>query len=123
MLACPPTCRLPIGAGWTSHDETQLPQRQRSGRRARNPRGARARANDGTARSYGDDAITKRLRARFCEIFETELELFPVVTGTAANALAVAQLTPPYGAVYCHAEAHLNTTNAALPSSTAAARS
>ena len=76
---------------------------------------ALARANDGTARSYGDDAITKRLRARFCEIFETELELFPVVTGTAANALAVAQLTPPYGAVYCHAEAHLNTDECGAP--------
>jgi threonine aldolase len=33
--------------------------------------------------------------------------VFLVPTGTAANALALAHLTPPWGAVLCHAEAHI----------------
>jgi threonine aldolase len=76
---------------------------------------ALSRANEGMAHSYGADALTRHLHARFCEIFETELELFTLVTGTAANSLAVAQIAPPYGAVYCHAEAHLNTDECGAP--------
>jgi threonine aldolase len=76
---------------------------------------ALARANDGMAHSYGEDAVSERLQAHFCELFETQLRVFPLVTGTAANALAVAQLTPPYGSVYCHADAHLNTDECGAP--------
>ena len=68
---------------------------------------ALAAANTGTETSYGDDTATKRLEAGFAEIFEHEVTVFPVVTGTAANALALAVMTPPFGAVYCHAEAHI----------------
>src|SRR5262249_3736744 len=41
------------------------------------------------------------------ELFEHEVAVFLVPTGTAANALALAHLTPPWGAVLCHAEAHI----------------
>lgn len=58
------------------------------------------------AMPYGADPWTARLEARLAEIFETELAVFPVVTGTAANALALAALTPPWGAVCCHPESH-----------------
>ncbi len=68
---------------------------------------ALAAANTGTETSYGDDTVTKRLEARFAEIFEHDVAVFPVITGTAANALALAVMTPPFGAVYCHAEAHI----------------
>jgi threonine aldolase len=64
------------------------------------------RANDGHAAAYGDDAITKRLERRFCELFERDVAVFLVGTGTSANALALAHLTPPWGAVLCHTEAH-----------------
>jgi threonine aldolase len=64
-------------------------------------------ANLGSAASYGDDAITGRVERRLAEIFEHEVAVFPVATGTAANALALASLVPPWGAVYCHAEAHI----------------
>jgi threonine aldolase len=64
------------------------------------------RANHGYAAGYGDDAITGRLERRFCELFERDVAVFLVGTGTAANALALAHLTPPWGAVLCHAEAH-----------------
>ncbi len=74
-----------------------------------------ARANEGAAASYGDDEITKRLTHRFSEIFEHEVAVFPVVTGTAANALALAAFTPPHGAVLCHAHAHLNVDECGAP--------
>jgi len=61
----------------------------------------------GSARSYGEDAITARLGARFCEIFECEVAVFPVISGTAANALALATLVPPHGAIFCHGESHI----------------
>ncbi len=72
-------------------------------------------ANRSTAHAYGDDPHTAALEARLCEIFETELRVFPVVSGTAANALAVAQTTPGYGAVVCHEDAHLHTDECGAP--------
>ena len=72
-------------------------------------------ANVGTAVSYGDDAITGRLDGLFSELFETEVSVLPVVSGTASNALAVSVLTPSYGAVYCHTESHINLEEAGAP--------
>lgn len=68
---------------------------------------ALAAANRGTAGSYGADEPTARLEALARELFETDLAIFPVVTGSAANGLALAALTPPFGAVYCHDRAHV----------------
>ncbi|HUB94805.1 MAG TPA: low specificity L-threonine aldolase [Stellaceae bacterium] len=64
-------------------------------------------ANAGTDTSYGEDAVTARLTRRLAEIFEHEVAVFPVATGTAANALALSALTPPWGIVFCHEEAHV----------------
>jgi threonine aldolase len=72
-------------------------------------------ANTGSVHSYGDDPWTTRLQRLACEVFETELAIYPVATGTAANALALATLAPPFGAVYCHAEAHVNTDECGAP--------
>ncbi|KAB7740702.1 low specificity L-threonine aldolase [Parvibaculum sedimenti] len=74
-----------------------------------------ARANMGAVPSYGEDEITKRLQGRFAEIFEHEVAVFPVATGTAANALALATLTPPYGAVLCHEHAHVHVDECGAP--------
>ncbi len=76
---------------------------------------ALAEANAGTAHSYGDDAWTKRLRVAFNELFEREVTVLPVFTGTAANSLALASVTPPWGAVLCHADAHINTDECGAP--------
>ena len=73
------------------------------------------RANDGFALGYGEDAITKRLERRLAEIFEHELAAFLVPTGTAANALALAHIAPPWGAVLCHEECHLATDECGAP--------
>jgi threonine aldolase len=64
-------------------------------------------ANQGTDSSYGEDAITARLQARFSEIFEHEVHVYPVISGTAANALALSTLVPPHGAILCHAGSHI----------------
>ena len=68
---------------------------------------ALAAANAGTEQSYGADAVSARVERRLAEIFEHEVAVFPVATGTAANALALATLVPPWGVVYCHEEAHV----------------
>ena len=70
------------------------------------------RANRGTALGYGGDDWTAALQQRFCELFETAVRVFPVATGTAANALALASLGPSWGIVYCSEVAHINTAEA-----------
>lgn len=72
-------------------------------------------AGAGTAASYGEDAITTRVCARLCALFEHDIAAFPVVTGTAANSLALATLCPPYGAVFCHHESHIAVDECAAP--------
>ncbi|HEY1797458.1 MAG TPA: beta-eliminating lyase-related protein [Stellaceae bacterium] len=70
------------------------------------------RANEGTALGYGADEWTARLQDRFAELFETRVRVFPVGTGTAANALSLAALGPSWGLVYCSEAAHINTSEA-----------
>ncbi len=76
---------------------------------------ALARAAEGAAMPYGDDDLTRRLEARFQDVFETDCRAFPVATGTAANVLGLALMTPPYGAIYCHAESHINVDECGAP--------
>ena len=73
------------------------------------------RANTGYALGYGNDEWTRRVERRFTEIFERDVAVFLVPTGTAANALALAHLTPPWGAVLCHAESHVATDECGAP--------
>src|SRR5215475_11232194 len=72
-------------------------------------------ANAGAALAYGNDAVTRRVEQRFAELFEHEVAVFLVPTGTAANALAIAHLAPPWGAVLCHSEAHIATDECGAP--------
>src|SRR5689334_15342325 len=76
---------------------------------------ALGKANQGFARAYGRDEITARVERGFCELFERDVAVFLVATGTAANALALAHLSPPWGALLCHEEAHLITDECAAP--------
>ena len=69
-------------------------------------------ANTGTALGYGADEWTARLQQRYSELFETAVRVFPVATGTAANALSLAALGPSWGLVYCSELAHINTSEA-----------
>jgi threonine aldolase len=76
---------------------------------------AMAAANSGNVGSYGADPWTARLTHRLRDIFETDLVAFPVATGTAANALALSVLVPPYGSVLCAEDAHINTDECGAP--------
>jgi len=57
--------------------------------------------------AYGGDQITRRVEARFNELFEREVTVFLVGTGTAANTLALAMCARPGGVILCHSEAHI----------------
>ena len=54
-------------------------------------------------------------RRRFSEIFDCEIDLLPVCTGSAANALSLAALTPPWGSVLCHRDSHINNDECGAP--------
>ena len=64
-----------------------------------------------TAMTIGRLGVERRLS----EIFEREVAAFLVPTGTAANALALAQVTPPWGVVFCHADSHIATDECGAP--------
>lgn len=72
-------------------------------------------ANQGAAMPYGDDELTQSLTGHLQEIFATDLTMFPVATGSAANALALSVMTPSYGAVYCHPSSHINLDECGAP--------
>jgi len=68
---------------------------------------ALAEANAGVTPSYGDDDWTRRLCDRVRKLFEIDCDVFLVFNGTAANALALAQLCQPFHSIICHENAHI----------------
>jgi threonine aldolase len=68
---------------------------------------ALAAANLGAATSYGDDPWTARLTAEMSRVFERPVSVYPVISGTASNALALATIVPPHGAILCHTDSHI----------------
>ncbi len=65
--------------------------------------------------AYDGDAWSRRLDGAFSDLFGTEVRALWVTTGTAANCLALAALCPPYGAVLCHKDAHIENDEAGAP--------
>ncbi|NGN94586.1 low specificity L-threonine aldolase [Nocardioides sp. KC13] len=64
--------------------------------------------NSGSALAYGGDEVTAALQDRVRDLFEhPTARVFPVLSGTAANALSLSALTPPWGSVVCHETAHI----------------
>jgi threonine aldolase len=76
---------------------------------------ALAAANQGPAIPYGADPWTERLEIRVSAVFEHAAAVFPVSTGSAANALALAALSPPYGAIYSYEGAHVQIDECGAP--------
>ena len=73
-------------------------------------------ANHGPAPSYGADALMDLVRAQIRALFEApEAAVYLVATGTAANALALATLTQPWGAIYCHRNSHIEEDECGAP--------
>jgi threonine aldolase len=65
------------------------------------------RHKDGFSPAYGADPLTAAVTRKFCEIFETEVAVYFVGSGTAANALSMAAGARPGGLIFCSADAHL----------------
>lgn len=76
---------------------------------------ALAEANSGSASSYGDDPWTQRACALIREVFETDCEVFFVFSGTAANALALAQVCRSFHSIICHEHAHIEMDECGAP--------
>ena len=76
---------------------------------------ALAAANAGPAAAYGADDWTRRLTERIAALFEHEVAVFPVFTGTAANALALSALCPPHGLVLAEDKAHIRVDECGAP--------
>jgi len=72
-------------------------------------------ANHGTAWAYADDDWSNRLERVFSDLFRAEAIVLPVSTGTVANSIALATVTPPWGSVFCHSGAHIQNDESGAP--------
>jgi len=66
-------------------------------------------ANTKYAPAYGEDEWTAEVCRRIRKLFEVDCDVYFVFTGTAANALGLAQLCQPFHGVICHERAHIQT--------------
>lgn len=76
---------------------------------------ALSRHNNGPAPAYGADPLTKSVTNRFSDIFEREVAVFFVGTGSAANALALSAYAKPGAAYFCHPDAHIQVDECGCP--------
>lgn len=76
---------------------------------------ALVKANSAPVPSYGADPWTKDAEAKLNVIFEKDCKVFLVATGTSANALSLSALCPPWGAIFCHKEAHIQVHECGAP--------
>jgi len=74
-----------------------------------------AAAAVGQVLPYGNDPFTDSARRRLAEVFERDVDVFPVSTGSAANGLGLAALTPPWGSILCHPDSHINHSECGAP--------
>ena len=69
----------------------------------------------GQAFPYGGDDLTARVERQLGDVFEREVSMLLVPTGTAANSICLATMTPPWGNVYCHPDSHINNDECGAP--------
>lgn len=72
-------------------------------------------ANSGVTGTYDEDTLSRRLDEVFGAFFGHTCRVFTVSSGTAANALGLAAMVPPWGAVVCHREAHIHVDEGGAP--------
>ena len=66
-----------------------------------------ALVSSGSVPAYGDDDLTRSVHNKLASLFECEIKMLLVGTGTAANCIGLATLAPPFSGIYAHAEAHI----------------
>jgi threonine aldolase len=74
-----------------------------------------AAANQGHTVGYGDDPFTNSAVEKFREHFGSDVEVFFVFNGTAANVLSLQAMTHSYHAVLCTEVAHIHTDECGAP--------
>jgi len=57
--------------------------------------------------AYGNGSLDAKVQQKFSEIFEREVAVFFVGTGTAANSLSLVSANKPGGLSFCHRESHI----------------
>lgn len=72
-------------------------------------------AADSVDTAYDGDRLSKQMDAAFSTLFNRDVRAIWVTTGTAANSLALAALCPPFGAILCHEEAHIEEDECGAP--------
>ncbi len=65
--------------------------------------------------SYCHDEGAAQVDAALSKIFEKDVKSFAVMNGTGANSLALSTICPPYGGIFCHEGAHINTDECNCP--------
>ena len=73
------------------------------------------KAAGGFAAAYGASDLDKKVEKKLSDVFERDVAVFFVATGTAANSLAFAGANRPGGHVFCHREAHVNVDECGAP--------
>ncbi|MDC0457745.1 beta-eliminating lyase-related protein [Alphaproteobacteria bacterium] len=73
-------------------------------------------ASDIKTLPYGNDVYTKECKETICKIFEKDnLEIIPMMSGTASNSLAISSFLPSYGSILCHDDSHINKDEGGAP--------
>jgi threonine aldolase len=72
-------------------------------------------ASAGLAVPYGNDELSRAVTEKFTAVFEHPVDVFPVGTGSAANGISLAALTPPWGSILSHPDGHINNDEAGAP--------
>src|SRR5688572_20243257 len=57
--------------------------------------------------AYGSGSLDAKVAEKFSKIFEREVAVFFVGTGTAANSLSLVSVDKPGGLSFCHRESHV----------------
>lgn len=77
---------------------------------------ALAAANEGYLPAYGNDALTRAAEERVREVLDApEAAVMFVTTGTAANAIALGAAVQPWQRIFCHEDAHIETSECGAP--------
>lgn len=77
---------------------------------------AMAAANDGNVLGYGNDALTRAAEDRVREALDApDAAVMFVTTGTAANAIGLGAAIQPWQRIFCHEDAHIETSECGAP--------
>ena len=69
---------------------------------------ALTQASVGSAPAYGADTLTKKVESRLASLFDCEVLVLLLSTGTAANCVGLATLSSPFSGLYAHVEATIS---------------